>query len=40
VYEAGGSDGDPYLAAEYIPGVTLQQRIADAPLPLPGRSGT
>jgi WD40 repeat protein/tetratricopeptide (TPR) repeat protein len=35
VYEAGDSDGDPYLAAAYVPGVTLQRRIADAPLPPP-----
>jgi serine/threonine protein kinase len=36
VHDVGEHDGIPFLAVEYVPGGTLQQRLADRPMSVPG----
>jgi serine/threonine-protein kinase len=33
VYEVGSSDGQPYFSMQYVPGVTLSERLAAGPVP-------
>ena len=35
IYEVGGPDSARFIAAEYVDGVTLRERLANGPLPLP-----
>ena len=35
IYEIGEIEGEAFIAMEYVPGLTLQERLADGPLPLP-----
>ena len=34
IHEVGDVDGQPFIAMEYVDGVTLEQRLAGEPLPL------